>query len=796
MLKLLTCAGGHFWESADEASRCPECGALAEALPMLDLAPLPQETPAPVSRPETPLVEPGGRPVVPGYDILEELARGPTGIRRFRAKQPLVNREVMLEIVLAREDSTQRAWSSLRSEAGLLGKLKHPHILTIHEAGDRDRQLFYNAVEFIAGPTLAEKLGDRSPATDQILHLVEILARAVDHAHRHDVLHRHLEPAKVLLQPEKGGKNNTGALMPGGAVCALDTGQFIPRIVGFGLPRRPIEGDPTDADLYTDPGFLSPEQAWGRTRELGPATDVYGLGGILYFLLTGRAPFRGPTLGDILDAIQTAPLTPLSEGRRVSADLEFVCTKALSRQPRHRYASAAEFADDLRRLSLNLPPLDAPKGSSLTRWIRRSPLVASLLLVTLLGIGGTILGYQRGRRDGKRADVSEYKARAELGKAELELQQLRQQLEEVHAREKYDAYKQKLDRVVRALASNNTVEARIHLESCPVVERRFEWYYLKQRVFSRDAVKVTRKAGTWSAFAVHPREPRFLALAGQGTGTGADHGEVQLWDLSGPRSKLTHPLPGNPVQALAFSPSGHGLAAAAGSTSGTLFLFDLQAGNQRLHQRARTSLGKERLTSVAWNPVYPYIVAATGRGRMFQVEQNLGQPVRGSFGHERAIENGSPRSKVLYRRDGQMLACFTTSDADLQQWPTHPGGAHPPCRGPGNVLAVAYGEKNLLAVARSDDSVYLHDSPTATEVGRIENLPKPILRIAFSNDGQRLAVACENGPIRVYGKYGRSWHDLLDVPGDAAVGLAFSANSRALATANEREAVIFGTVTE
>src|SRR5262245_40432066 len=122
MLQLLTCSQGHFWESTDqEASpRCPECGAPADPLGSPDLAPCPEPPPPPAAPPP---IDQLGRPVIPGYEILEELPRDATGFRRFRAKQPLIGREVQLDVVLAREDSTQRGWSRLRSEAGMLGKL-------------------------------------------------------------------------------------------------------------------------------------------------------------------------------------------------------------------------------------------------------------------------------------------------------------------------------------------------------------------------------------------------------------------------------------------------------------------------------------------------------------------------------------------------------------------------------------------------------------------------------------------------------------------------------------------------
>src|SRR5262249_47344222 len=130
------------------------------------------------------------------------------------------------------------------------------NIVAMHDAGERDRQLFYNAVEHVDGPTLAQKVADRPLPFGQVLRLMELLARAVEHSSERGVLHRHLEPANVLLQaaaaPGKGWEEGMA-----GAACMLHTGCYIPRITGFGLARRPVEGDPLDADLYADAGFLA-----------------------------------------------------------------------------------------------------------------------------------------------------------------------------------------------------------------------------------------------------------------------------------------------------------------------------------------------------------------------------------------------------------------------------------------------------------------------------------------------------------------------------------------------------------
>src|SRR5262249_42904570 len=146
-------------DSSGRASVCPVCGAAPDDLPLLDLAASDEPEPAvaapPSPPPPPPLRDAAGRPIISGYEILEDLGRGPTGVRVFKAKQLLVNRTVLLKVVEAKEDPGQTAWGSLRGEAAALGRLSHPNVVQVHDAGERDRQLFYNAVEFVDGPTLA-----------------------------------------------------------------------------------------------------------------------------------------------------------------------------------------------------------------------------------------------------------------------------------------------------------------------------------------------------------------------------------------------------------------------------------------------------------------------------------------------------------------------------------------------------------------------------------------------------------------------------------------------------------------
>jgi serine/threonine-protein kinase len=299
------------------------------------------------------------------YELLEEVGRGGMGVV-WKAKQLSLGRVVALKMILAGQLASADAIDRFHNEARAAARLQHPNIVAIHEIGS-DAGLHFFTMDLVEGQTLARMIRDNPLPPDRAARYMEIVARAIHHAHNNGVLHRDLKPSNVLIDHNDQ-----------------------PRVTDFGLARQ-VESDRQltgTGQVLGTPSYMAPEQATGQRGNVGRASDVYSLGAVLYELLTGRPPFRAATAFDTLVLVVSAePVGPRQLNPGIPRDLETVCLKCLQKDGRRRYASAADLADDLARF-LRREPVRARPVGQLTRawrWCRRNPVVASLVLL-LVGV--------------------------------------------------------------------------------------------------------------------------------------------------------------------------------------------------------------------------------------------------------------------------------------------------------------------------------------------------------------------------------------------------------------------------
>jgi serine/threonine-protein kinase len=312
--------------------------------------------------------------VPPGYDLLGLLGRGGMGVV-YQARHRKLRRVVALKMILTGEAATPAERERFETEAQTIARCQHPGILQIFEVGEHNGHAFM-ALELCPGGSLAARLRLQPPPPREVAELVRRLALALQAAHDVGVLHRDLKPANVLIAADG-----------------------TPKIADFGLARKLGEqGQTQTGRLVGTPPYMSPEQARGE-KELGPATDVWALGAILYECLTGKPPFKAATAWQTIFQIQKYdPVAVRELNPAVPADLETICHKCLRKELAQRYASARALADDLGNFLAGRPIQARPLGlvERGYRWVKRHRVVAALLALVVVVLTAGVVGLSIG----------------------------------------------------------------------------------------------------------------------------------------------------------------------------------------------------------------------------------------------------------------------------------------------------------------------------------------------------------------------------------------------------------------
>jgi eukaryotic-like serine/threonine-protein kinase len=342
-------------------------------------------------------------PAPVGYEIECVLGRGGMGVV-YKARQVRLNRVVALKMIRAGAHASSEDSARFLAEAEVIARFQHPNIVQVHAVGDFDGQPFFE-MEYVSGGSLAAQLDGTPRKPREAATLLQIIARAIHEAHKRGIVHRDLKPANVLL-----------------------TDDGAPKIADFGLAKMlDVDSGLTRTDsVLGSPAYMAPEQAGGNAKHVGPESDVYAMGAILYEMLTGRPPFSAPSALETLDLVRHSDPVPLSRLQpSLPRDAETICLRCLAKDYTRRYPSAEALADDLKRFLAGDPILARPTGGieRTWRWARRNRLVAALATAVAVLFAGGFAGMailwaraQTEARSAKALAAKEKRTRGEVGR--------------------------------------------------------------------------------------------------------------------------------------------------------------------------------------------------------------------------------------------------------------------------------------------------------------------------------------------------------------------------------------------
>ncbi|MBK9138780.1 MAG: protein kinase [Verrucomicrobia bacterium] len=680
------------------------------------------------------------------YELLEEIGRGGMGVI-YKARQCCMNRLCALKMLHTANRPGDDLDASLIEEAQVAGSLDHPNIVAVFEVGRAEGRVFFS-MEYVAGQDLGRYSRSRVLPAQAVAQLARKIAEAVAYAHGRGVMHHDLKPANVVID---------------------EYGE--PQITDFGLARRVDQASRQDPTLGAGtPNYMAPEQASARFGEPDVRTDVFGVGAILYYLLTDRPPFRGETPEDTIEAVKTMdPVRPRLLRPGVPEELETICLKCLEKQPARRYQTVKEVAEDLGRFLADEPIRARPAGpiERVLKWRRRHPAIAALgaataLLLAAVAVISTVAAF-RIEQARALAEASDLTTRSNLYAADMQL-------------------------ASQAFAAGNQSQVRAILSRYAAPKngpdlRGWEWRFLWEASRSdeqyhlaghRSAVGFFRVVadGKWlvssdvggniKVWDLVARQPVASLDTGQGSlplfavspdatrlvvgrrGDDETNHFAQVFRL--PRLELERefPTPGNRV-AGAVSPDGRSVWMLGRDAYAE---YELASGRERLRHRVAVA-GRTRDTVLS--PDARWLATADDRGTIMVLETLTGREVARLEGHDFNPAWGAAVQWLEFSADGARLVS-AGGDGTARVWNVTTGRCERVIEGHADLVmcaALSADGRRVVTVGR-DPFVQITDLASDGPPVRLRTGGALLVMAAFLPDHQTVISGALDGLIQVW----------------------------------------------
>jgi eukaryotic-like serine/threonine-protein kinase len=686
------------------------------------------------------------------YELLSEVARGGMGIV-YKARQMSLSRIVALKMIRSGEFANYEEIRRFRVEAETAATLDQQNIVSIFEVGEHLGRQYY-AMRFVEGGSLATRMGKwavpKAPSHGETkqrqvaaANLITVVARAVHHAHQRSILHRDLKPGNILLD-EAG----------------------TPHVTDFGLARRiGAESSLTaTGKILGTPSYMAPEQARGE-KNVTTEADTYGLGAVLYELLTGRPPFVGKDVLDTLCQVrEREPVPPRTRYPLVDRDLETICLKCLEKQPSKRYSSADALADDLDRWRKGESILARRVGTfeRVVKWARRAPyeagflatiafLLSLLMLAVVIGYISTssALGDAR-KAQGKEADQREL-AEGATKVAEGQREEIRQQRDSLNGQ----LYLANMPLALRSLEAGDLPRVRSILDQHRpkpgwTDPRGWEWFYLQAKC-QGDILGIRSHSSPVLAVA--------MTADGKRLASSDNSGNVKVWDADTSEELVSFRVQAAGVYALSWNPDGRRLALVGGDQ--TLQIWDAVTGKEILSLPTVVPAEADSAVAPVWSPDGKRLAVGEKDGALCIWDATTGKKTL-------ELPTGGIHA-LAWSPDGKRLASFGAGLVKLwdaatgeqaftfREFQQHTIGSVTSSQ---CALSWSPDSKRIMAMQARDKGVIKSwDAATGAPVFNLSLRPKQppgrlafmVSRIVCSPDGKRLAsVTGNDGPIQLW----------------------------------------------